>query len=137
MLSPRPTTWASPKPEWRREFKIAPIDQEFIWKSKECRVGQEGCKDARMTLHGQEVLGSRKDAEWSGGRRATKIAQEIDAVFEVKRHRVARGVISGQDGTELPKGIGHETVDSSREGAEWSGLGGRRVVRKLRSQEGA
>ena len=80
---------------------------------------QEGCKAAGMTLHGQEVLDSRKDAEWSGGRRATKIAQEIDAVFEVKRHRVARGVISGQDGTDWPKGIGYETVDSSREGAEW------------------
>ena len=62
-------------------------------------------------------------------------AQEIDAVFEVKRHRVVRGVISGQDGTEWPKGIGHEMVGSSREGAEWSE--GRRVVRKLRSQEGA
>ena len=32
--------------------------------------------------------------------------KEVDAVFEVKRHRVARGVTSGQDGTKWPRGIG-------------------------------
>ena len=59
-----------------------------------------------MTLYGQEALGSRKNDKRSGGRRATKTAQKIDAVFEAQRHRVARGVTSGQDGTEWPKGIG-------------------------------
>ena len=36
---------------------------------------QEGRKAARVALHGQEVLGRRKDAEWSEGRRATKRGQ--------------------------------------------------------------
>ena len=45
----RPCAFSKPgelgeQPEGRRESKIAPIDQEFIGKSEECRVVREAVK---------------------------------------------------------------------------------------------
>ena len=78
---------------------------------------------AGRTLNGQEGVERPRERE------------EVYAVFKVKRHRVARVVTAAKTAPNGKERSEHGTVASSREGAEWSG--GRGVVRKPRSQEGA
>ena len=74
----------------------------------------------------KRLMSGQEDVQWSRER------QQIDAVLKVRQHRVTRGMMSGKEVAEWPRGIGtFRTVASSPEGS-----GGRGVVRKPSSLEG-